>query len=350
MRKKFPLTALLIGFVFFFNPTRGFTQQQSLTMAELSEELSDLATDMAGTVPFMASIGLDWEDTYIGQLTDFPPHWGFGLTIGATTSKIDNINTLLSKFGYESDDGFVSKQLLPAYVAEVRLGGFNMAPFDIGLKFGLLPYVPIFTNSINYEACVYGLDFRWRIVEENLNFPAISIGVEIDHANGGLRRSMNSLITTPMGDMVINGGTAGVVWDAWVFNLKLIAAKNFWDPRITVFGGMLLGAAITKTGYQFTDGDSIYINGNRLSNMSESQLGDIQSALQGAAGKNTTFVVNDNSITGWIDVAGFNFNVHQGIAFRFEYVSLSVSLMWDVVHFEMGANISLKYLPLQLQQ
>jgi hypothetical protein len=347
MRKRLPLTALLISSIFFFNPTRGFTQQP-LTLPELSEELSNLATDIAGTVPFMASIGLDWEDTYIGQLADFPPHWGFGLTIGATTAKIDTINALLSKFGYESDDGFVSKQILPAYVAELRLGGFNRLPFDVGLKFGLLPYVPIFADSINYEASVYGLDFRWRTFEERYSFPAISIGVEVDRVTGGLRRNINSMIAMPVDDIVINGGTAGVVWEAWIFNLKLTAAKNFWDPRITIFGGMLLGAAITKTGYQFTNGNSISIGGNLLGNMSNDQLENLRAALQTAAGSSTTFEVTEDGITGWMDATGVNFSVRQGIAFRFEYVSLSISVMVDILHFEMGANISLKYLPLRM--
>jgi hypothetical protein len=344
MEKKYPLTAFVIAVVFFLSPIRGFAQQP-LTLSELSSDLSELAPDMAGASAFMSTIGLNWADAYIGQLVDIPPHWGIGFTLGATTLKLDNLNTLIGKFGYESDKGFGSKQLLPAYIIETRLGGLKGAPFDIGVKWGWLPYTPLFADSINYEVNVYGLDFRWQLFQDRFYFPSISIGLEIDRATGGLRRA-GSLTVTRNGsdDIIINGGTAGVVWDAWVFDLKLTVSKKFWQPRLTIFGGLRLGAAITKTGYQFTDGGSISIGGTSLSDMSDNQRTSLQSALQSEAGNNTTFEVTEDSITGWIDAIGFDFSIYEGISIRFtNMTNLTLSLMADIIHFEVGANISFKY-------
>jgi hypothetical protein len=343
MKRKCPLAAVVIAVVSFLRPIRSFAQQ-SPTLSELSSDLSELASDMAGASAFMATIGLNWADAYVGQLVDIPPHWGVGLTVGATTSKLGNLNTLLGKFGYESGDGFGSKQLLPAYIAEVRLGGIKSAPFDIGLKFGMLPYVPLFTDSINYEANILGVDFRWELFKERFYFPAVSIGLEVDNAKGGLRRETSLTIPTTWGDMAINGGTAGVVWDAWVFDLKLMVSKKFWQPRLNIFGGLRVGAAITKTGYRFTDGDSISIDGASLGDMSNSRMESLQSALQSEAGNGTTFKVTGDSITGWIDAIGIDLSIYEGISIRFtNMTNLTLSLMVDIIHFEVGANISFKY-------
>jgi hypothetical protein len=343
MRKKRPLTAIFIVLMLFFNSVRGFTQQS--TLGELSSDLSDSAEDMAGALPFMATIGLNWADSYIGQLVDVPPHWGVGLTAGTTTLKLDHLNTLLSKFGYKSDDGFSSKQLLPAYVVEARIGGFNNAPFDIGIKWGLLPYMPLFNDSINYESCIYGIDFRWELIADRYMFPSLSIGLEIDRATGGLRRDVSLAIPTASAyNITIQNGTVGVIWEAWVFDLKLMISKKFWEPRLTVFGGLRLGAAITKTGYQFTGGDAVSIGGISLRNMSDNQRSTIQSILQAETGDNTTFEVTEDYITCWIDAIGIDANVHEGISFRFtNMTNLTFSLMFDIIHFEMGATVSFKY-------
>jgi hypothetical protein len=345
MRKKWPLTTTFIVLALFFNSVRGFTQQP--TVSELSRDLKAVADDMAGALPFMASIGLNWADSYIGQLVDIPPHWGIGVTVGTTTLKLDRINTLLSNFGYKSSESLSSKQLLPAYIIETRIGGLKSASFDIGFKWGWLPYLPLFNNSINYESCIYGIDFRWELVADRFMLPAVSIGLEVDRATGGLRRKTNLMIPmTTIGDIEVRGGTAGVVWEAWVFDLKLMVSKKFWQPRLNIFGGLRIGAAITKTGYQFTDGDSISFSGisRSLSDMSANERATVRSALRSRAGNNTTFEVTKDSITGWIDAVGIDFNMYQGISIRFtNMTNLTTSLMFDLIHFEMGANISFKY-------
>jgi hypothetical protein len=344
MNKKYPSTAVFIVIVFFLNSAHGFTQQQPPTLNEISSALNELASDMAGAIPFMATIGLNWADAHIGQLVDIPPHWGVGLTVGTTTSKLDNLNKILEKFGYESNNGFAAKLLLPAYIVEARLGGMRRAPFDIGIKFGLLPYMPLFSDSIDYGANILGIDFRWQLVQDRFNFPAISIGLEVDKASGGLRHETSLTIPISAADLVVDGGTAGIVWDAWVFDLKLMVSKKFWQPRLDIFAGLRLGAAITKTGYRLTDGSSVSIGGLPLVDMTDSQRESLQSALQSEAGNGTTFEVTEDSITGWISAIGFDLSIYEGISIRFtNMTNLSLSLMTDLIHFEMGVNISFKY-------
>jgi hypothetical protein len=344
MRKKWPLTTTFIVLALLFNSVRGFTQQPNV--GELSRDLKAVADDMAGALPFMASIGLNWADSYIGQLVDIPPHWGIGFTVGTTTLKLDRLNKLFSHFSYESSEDLSSKQLLPAYIIEARIGGLKSASFDIGVKWGWLPYLPLFNDSINYETCIYGVDFRWELVADKFMVPSVSIGLEVDRTTGGLRRqtSLTIPMTRIINDIDVRGGTAGVVWEAWVFDLKLMVSKKFWQPRLNIFGGLRAGAAITRTGYQFTDGDSISINGISLSDMSANQRATVRAALMSESGNNTNFEVTKDSITGWIDTIGIDFNIYQGVSIRFtNMTNLTASLMFDLIHFEMGANVSFKY-------
>jgi hypothetical protein len=339
---------LTVFIMLFLRPLFGFAQQN---LSELAGDLDELSKDITGALPFVASIGLIWPDNYIGQLIDIPPHWGFGITLGTTTLKLDKLNTLLEKFGFESDDGFMDKQLMPAYTVEARVGGFRSVPFDLGVKWGWLPYLPLFKDDINYESCVYGLDFRWEIMRDWGRMPSMSVGLEVDRATGGLRRKSSvSLQEGSLGPITVSGdGTAGAVWEAWVFDLKLHAAKKFWEPRITVYAGLRLGAALTRTGYQLAGGGDITINTSgsvvKLEDLAGSSQTTLADSLASASGNGMKFEVTDDDITGWIDSYGVNFNTYEGISIEFEEnkFNINIALLVDLLHFEIGAVIGFRY-------
>jgi hypothetical protein len=348
MKKKHLVVLIFAVFTFFSASVRGFSQQL-VTVEDIAEDLDDLKDDISGALSFASSIGLNWPDVYIGPLINIPPHWGVGLTMGTTMLKLDKLNVFLSKFGYEADTDFMYKQLFPAYTLEARIGGSRLAPFDIGIKWGWVPYVEIFKNSINYENCLYGIDFRWELLKDWFKFPAISIGLEVDHTTGGIKRETAVSITGGSTSINVGGsGTAGVVWDSWVFDLKLNAAKRFWEPRLTIYGGLRIGCDITKTGYQLFGGEDISVNTGGtaavLSDLNRKGLSDLASSLESESGHGITFEVTEDSITGWINAVGFNLSIYEGISFNFENnTHLSVSLMADLVHFELGANIGFRF-------
>ncbi|MDR2343285.1 MAG: hypothetical protein LBD86_01990 [Spirochaetaceae bacterium] len=139
MKFRCLFVAAAVTSLFFVKAGQGFAQTP---VRDIADDLNEFADDMAGALPFIASIGLGWSDSYIGHLVDITPHWGMGITTGATTLKLGKLNVLLDHFGYQADDGFMEKQLLPAYTVKVRIGGFRTLPFDIGVKWGWLPYLP----------------------------------------------------------------------------------------------------------------------------------------------------------------------------------------------------------------
>jgi hypothetical protein len=346
--KSLFVTAAMIA-IAFVKPADSFAQ---VSMRDIGDDLKEFSDDISGAAPFMASMGLDWSDPYIGQLIDVTPHWGIGLTPGATTLKLDNLNVLLEHFGYEADDGFLDKQLLPAYTINTRIGGFRTAPFDIGVKWGWLPYAPIFKNDISYESVVYGLDFRWELKRDWGMWPSMSIGFEASRVTGGLRaKSAQMLDGGTYGIETSGDATIGPVWEAWVFDMKLQIAKEFWEPRFTAFGGVRLGAAITRSGYQIAgSGADIKISGGgipagtSLEDLSAGTYDSIADSLKAASGNDMEFEVTNADITGWINSFGINLNLHGGISLKiYDAMRLDLSLMVDVMHIELGANIGVRY-------
>jgi hypothetical protein len=351
-RNRHFYTLFVVAFVLFLAPVSAFAQNAQ-TLSDLAEDLTDLADDINGASPFIASIGLNWAENYIGPLISIPSHWGLGLSIGTTTLKMDRLNPVTRRFGYECDDDFMRKQLLPAYVLEGRIGGFRSAPFDLGIKWGFLPYTPLFKNDVSYSSTLYGIDFRWELSRDWGRMPSLSIGFEADHISGGLRSKssvvFNDTAAATPAITVSGNGTAGIVWDAWVFNGKFQASKRFWEPAITLYAGIRLGAAITKTGIQIEgSGSDIVVNNAgtpvNLDDIGSSKLDDIGSYLDSQAGHGMNFEVTNDNITGWLDDFGVNFSTYEGIAFKFENKTwLDIFVMIDFIHFELGAGISFRY-------
>jgi hypothetical protein len=352
--KNRPFHALFAAaFTLFLVPMPAFTQTQQ-TLSDIAEDFTDLSDDIGGSAPFVASIGLNWANGYIGHLIDIPPHWGLGLTMGTTTLKMDKLDPVTRRFGYECDDDFMRKQLMPAYVIEARIGGFRTAPFDLGIKWGFLPYLPLFKNDVNYSNHLYGIDFRWELARDWGKFPSLSVGFEVDHISGGLRRKSALIVVDTdnptMEAIAVSGdGTAGVVWDAWVFNGRFQASKRFWEPSITLYAGIRLGMAITKSGIQFegSGSDVIVHNGTTAENLDDigpSKLDDVASYLDSQAEHDMSFTVTNKNITGWISGFSVNFSTYEGIAFNFDNrTCLDISIMVDFVHFEVGAGISYRF-------
>jgi hypothetical protein len=344
------------AFALFLVSTPAFAQDTQ-TLSDLAEDFSDFSDDITGAALFLASIGLNWSSIYIGHLIDIPPHWGLGLTVGTTTLNLDKLNSVTKRFGYKCSDDFMNKQLLPAYVLEGRIGGFRAAPFDLGFKWGFLPYLPymqLFKNNIGHSSHLYGIDFRWKISEDWAKWPSLNIGLEADHINGGIRsKSVMDIYDT--GDPTIKAitasgdATAGLIWDAWVFNAKFQASKLFWDDNITLYAGIRLGAAITKAGFQIEGrGSDLIVNNagtpQNLDDIGRSKFDGIGSYLDSQAGHDISFTVTNGNIIGWITGFSANFSTYEGIAFNFENDTyLDISVMINFIRFELGANISYRF-------
>jgi hypothetical protein len=341
MKQRRLFTLLAVAAILLSKPALGFTQSQ--TLSEIASDLKSVSDDTRGTMAFASSIGLAWSDTYVGQLISIQPHWGIGFSMGVTTLKFDSLKDFLSKFGYTNEFAFADNPFLLAYTIDIRLGGFKQLPFDIGFKWGLLPYEPLF-GDINGEINSMGLDFRWEIVNGWLDTPALYVGFEIDSVTFGVKKPVNATLTgLTAGNIVIGGdSTAGLNWEVLVFSLKTQVAKNFWQPRLNMYAGLRIGGYYAKTGYELSGGDGISIGGTPLD-----QFGDfsgLASELNSASGNGITFSVDEDSITGLREDFGASIVFYNGLAFHFtSRTCLDISLMVDILGFGFGSSIGFRY-------
>jgi len=148
-----------------------------------------MASTLSATLPFNSTLGLNWSDAYIGQLLGVPPHFGVGVSAGATTVQADEIKTLLTTLGVDTG-AFPRIVPIPAAVAEARIGGF-LLPFDIGVKGGYIPpdlgkTIKDATGGLNLDYLAAGADLRFALIKGNLLLPRVSLGVGVNYMKGGL--------------------------------------------------------------------------------------------------------------------------------------------------------------------
>ena len=156
----------------------GFGQTPDTELDKYKSGIQNFADDLAIILPMNSTIGLNWNDAYIGQLIDIPPRFAIGVTTGFTTLPYGSIKTLLEDMGVEADDtvpSFIQSYgvPLPAAVIDARVGGFIL-PFDMGFKLG---YFKMNGEDLNINYILVGGDVRYRVLEQRILIPKISVGV-----------------------------------------------------------------------------------------------------------------------------------------------------------------------------
>ncbi|MCA1754371.1 MAG: hypothetical protein LC641_06680, partial [Spirochaeta sp.] len=209
----------------------------------------DFADGMAGALPLNSAIGLNWSSAHIGQIMGVPPHFGLGLTMGATTLPYSALGSAVDDLGADDLDDIPFAEFLglplPGYTVDARIGGFIL-PFDVGLKIGGIPAgtsVPVpGLGSVDMDYLLLGGDVRYRVVEENALLPTVSAGVGFNYLRGKIG------VDGVIGDVEIasveyqdpNDGTQKTVdvfltdpalefeWSSRVLDFKVQASKDIF--------------------------------------------------------------------------------------------------------------------------
>jgi len=218
-------------------------------LTEVKPAFETFAQDVANVLPFNASIGLGWSDAYIGQF----PHFGVGVTLGATTIPYESVQTVVDAFGITlpSELDYV-KQLgfpIPAYTIDARIGGFGI-PFDIGLKVGYIPPDMMQNMPLSLDYILAGADFRFAILNGKGLAPALSVGAAYSYMKGQL--SVPGLLSGPATTITVPGGhtlelmdpTLDFSWDTNVIEVKAEISKTLliFTPHIGAGALMSLGS------------------------------------------------------------------------------------------------------------
>jgi hypothetical protein len=225
----------------------------ALSFTDLQGDIDEFSEAMAKVLPFNSTIGLNWSDAYIGQLISAPPHFGVGVSVGATTVNLSSIANILDYFGQDlgafglkgaiGDGGMV----LPAYTAEARIGGFIL-PFDIGVKVG---YLPKMEGLGDLDYLLVGGEIRYAILKGSVILPKLSVGLGVNYMHGGIGMNIGGGTTEfDIGNktLAIQDPHMNFTWESTSIDLKAQVSKSFLI--ITPYLGLGASWAASKVGYE----------------------------------------------------------------------------------------------------
>ncbi|MFP4430215.1 MAG: hypothetical protein ACOCW6_02270 [Spirochaetota bacterium] len=289
----------------------------------------DFASDLASGLPLNATIGNSWSDAYIGQLLGGVPHFGVGITVGASTLPYDTVNQVFADLGLSmpSDiEDFSSYGVpFPAYTADLRIGGFAL-PFDFGVKLGGLNSGMFESMPFDFEYLLAGADIRFALMEEKGPKPDISVGIGYNFLYSGI-----SVPSVASGYEVELPNTErlefadpdlSMNWGASVFDLKAQVSKKILILR--PFGGVGLSYAVSQVGGGLSS-DVTYTGGS----IEDAKQDLIDAGFPVPEELDQTGINISSAVNGW------GFRVFGGLGFKILLLNLDVGLGYDI----LGENV-----------
>ena len=247
---------------------------QNKELKDLKKTMGDFSGNLAESLPFNATMGLNWSDAYMQNF----PHFGAGFSLGFTTMDAGSFNSLLKNFAISLPaelSGFGGFPI-PGYTVEGRLGGFVL-PFDIGFKFGMMP-LPL-KGDLTLDYLLFGGDIRYAVFNTKKIpvIPTISLGLGFNHISGGIGQKVGQDIVYDYIDFTNSDTPAAITvkkpevsvnWSVTTIDMKAQASMSFvfFTPYIGV--GASYGESKAGYGVKTTVED----NGGLLNNASASQI------------------------------------------------------------------------------
>jgi hypothetical protein len=331
--------------------------QTDMDFADLEADIQEFADGVASSLPLNASVGLNWSDAYIGQF----PHFGVGLTVGASTIPFDAAMPVLEGLGL-ADSIADTPELaplmeigfpLPAWAAEARIGGF-LFPFDAGVKIGILPadfsLAEAFPGAealqnLQLDYLNLGFDVRVPLVEEKALIPEISVGGGYNYlrANIGLTGVLGGDLnigtfehpdpTNPtVYDVSLTDPMVNYNWSANVIDLKAQISKGLLFLRPYAGLGASIGFGRAGSGFE-----------SSLEGISPEEIAQINEA---AAALGASEIIPDLSDTSFYLSApmtgGWSFRVFGGIALNILIIKVDINAMYDFLAGNYGGTLGVR--------
>ncbi|MDR3333351.1 MAG: hypothetical protein LBT13_00470 [Treponema sp.] len=301
----------------------------------LQDAVGNFSDQLAKSLPFNASLGLNWSDAYIGKLIgELPPHFGVGISGGLTTMDFDAFDDLVGYFGINMP--FSLKHILiPAYAVEARVGGFFL-PFDVGLKFGWLPQVGFGSDfTINYT--LLGADFRYAVLDRKF-LPKVSVGVGVNYLGGGFGTTINGMIrdfTFDSHTLSLTDPELGLSWQSTSLDFTAQVSKSIFI--ITPYLGLGLSHAWSHAGYTVN---------SALSYNDQPVTGDVLAALNRDlknAGITGIDDLDQNGFSSMGVVTAWGLRVFGGISFNLAVLRLDITGMFNFFDANFGGTLGMRF-------
>ncbi|AEJ19660.1 hypothetical protein [Gracilinema caldarium] len=332
IKKALTLTVLAATVV-----TSGFSQASPTSIADVQKGAESMAEALASALPFNSTLGLNWSDAYIGQFIGIPPHFGVGLSAGATSVKSDEMKVLLDKLGVDTQD-LPEILPLPAGILEARIGGFIL-PFDIGLKAGFITgdmgkAIEDTSGGLKLDYILVGGDFRYNLIKGNLLLPRVSLGVGVNYMKGSLGTTLSggqSFSYNNYNNYYINTSAPelGLSWETTTIDLKAQVSKSLLI--FTPYAGLGASYGMSKAGYYVKS--EITTTGGSID--------DIKNALTQAG--ITPPDISATEMSSYFDNNGWAFRAFGGLSLNILVLKLDLTGLYNFSDGSYGGTLGVRF-------
>jgi hypothetical protein len=309
----------------------------SQNLKDLQKAAGDFSAALAKSLPFNASLGLNWADAYTGMFfPSFPPHFGAGIALGYTTMDFAAFDNLLNQFGLSVPGGFDLGQLaLPAYVTEARIGGFFL-PFDVGLKFGAFENLGNSSATVDY--LLVGGEFRYALLDgkENILLPNVSVGAGLNYLSGSFSSSKSSVyFSVPSGgNLELVNPEVAFQWETLALDFKAQISKSFLI--LTPYIGLGASHAWSRAGYT-VDAGLKYGNND----LTAADRGAINAALKDAGVEGLDF--GGKGFSTIIEATGWSLRAFGGLSVNMALFRLDLTGLWNFFDGNYGITLGARF-------
>ena len=313
----------------------GFSQIPDLK--EVQNGVAELSLNLAKSLPFNSSLGMNWSDAYIGKLfPSMPPHLGVGGAFGFTTLELPLMRTLAGYFGYKLpfDTG---RLFLPAYTAEARLGGLFL-PFDIGFKFGYLPPIGLWGTDMNMNYLLAGGDIRFAVLDKAV-LPKISFGVGLNYLKAGVSGSAGRAQKIEYGNpgnfITLERPDVSINWDTIALDFKLQVSKSIL--LVTPYLGLGGSYAWSSAGYS-VDAKITNSGGNEID---VADINAINNYLHSIGVEGTD--INGKGLSSVIKNNAFSFRAFGGFSVNLMMFKLDLTGLYNFRDSNFGGSFGFRF-------
>lgn len=299
---------------------------------DVQASFQTFADETASALPLAASMGLNWNDAYIGKF----PHFGVGLTTGAVFLPSEAFEEVYALTGNDGLGDFGKLGIpLPIYSVDGRLG-LPVIPFDVGFKFGVLNPEMLDLNGIAVGFKMIGGDIRWGIIEDKKLLPDVSIGFGYTWLNGD--------ISAPVADQTVDISSSGAGsvlslkdsemnynWSTNVMDFKAQVSKKLLILNLSAGAGYSYGFSAAGGGLSAAN---VYVDGTPID---DADIALIEQA--------TGLSVDPDGLSVLSEVNGGSFRLFGGVGLNIFLLKIDLGLVYGLPSQSLGmsANARIQY-------
>ncbi len=234
---------------------------QSLTIPTLDDfkgAFQGFSNDMAGSLALNSSVGTTWSDAYTGGF----PHFGAGFSLGTAFASGGALKSVFDAVGIDMPVELSNIGLPFPIVAATAKIGLPFLPLDLGVKLGYLP--PATGESIrsltgvSTEYVNLGAQVRLALLQENLLFPAVSLGLGANYQKGsvgvpiplpGTYKSFSqNLALLGVWNLTISDPNLGLSWESTTYDATVQVSKRLLVVTPYAGAGYTIGTNAVRAG------------------------------------------------------------------------------------------------------